>query len=326
MRRRGMTLAPAQRTAAFRADVAAALRPLGFRALAQDKRLKRPAGRGVVEEVAFGSSHRNGPNSAVCWVALIVKDSAIAAVSPRWQAGGNLDVEPFADLVSFDLVEPGQPERLLTLVLRRLSFFDLLRDAPSLLAAASRGPVPGLLHPSLVVPYLRVRLGVDAVRSFAEALLAGRPELWPGFLGGVALSPDAAKMQRDDGAQLGVELARHGAPGDAQRLAASAPPRVVVSTRRDAASLRSHMGLQLRAWGEAHLTPRLARLDDEAVLSVYAEQGRHGALVDAPERLRVLLQALGASPAEPRLAAPSPRFFQYLALAAPYGRPGFDVG
>jgi hypothetical protein len=321
-----MTLAPADRTASFRADVAAELLPRGFTALADNKRLKRSAGRGVVEEVSFSSSHHNGPTSAVCWVALLVNDRAIAAVSPRWQAGGGLNVKPFADDVSCDLALPGQPARLLALVLRRLSFFDLLRDPPALLAAASRGPVPGLLHPALVVPYLRVRLGPEAAQTYAEALLAGRPELWPGFLGGIELAAETPAHGLDDGAQLGLEIARHGAPGDAARLAAAAPPRVAVSTRRDAAHLRSHMGLQLRAWGEAHLTPRLARLDDETVLALYAEQGRQGSQVDSPDRLRVLLAALGASPPEPRQPAPSPRYFQYLARAEPYGRPPFDAG
>ena len=189
---------PSLRTAAFRADVARALAPRGFKALAQDMTLRRAAARGVLESVQFSSSHRNGPSSALCWIALRLTDKAIERLSPHWFAGGELGTDAFAEDISFDLAEPGRHEALLELVQRRLAFFDLLRDPAAVLDAVSRGPVPGLLEPSRVAPYLRARLDSGAVGQYAEALLAGRPELWPAFLGAVRAPPDHVNADRLD--------------------------------------------------------------------------------------------------------------------------------
>ena len=319
-------LAPSVRTAAFRAEVARALLPHGFKALAEDKTLRRAASRGVVESVQFSASHRNSPVTAVCWVALSVTDKAIERVTPGWRAGGELGAAAFGDEVSFDLAEPGRHEALLAHVLERTAFFELLRAPAALLEAASRGPVPGLLEPWRIAPYLHVRLGPDAVARYAEALLAGRPELWPAFMGAVAARPDGVAGTRlDDGSSLAVEAARLGPPGFARALAEAAPRGVAPSTHREAAHLRSHLGLQLRAWGEAEHTPRLAQLDDDAVRALFAAQRATQLPADAPELVALLLAALPGAPSSPRRAAPSPRWSQYAARAEPWGRPAFEL-
>lgn len=319
------SLAPSVRTGAFRASVARALAPLGFRALAENKALRRNAGRGVVESVEFSASHNNGPSSAVCWVALVVTDKGIERVAPGWRAGGGLGTASFGDEVSCDLAEAGTHDALLAHVLMRAAFFDLLRDASAVLDAATRGPIRGFTEAARIVPYLHVRLGPDAVARYAEGLLAGRPELWPAFVGGVNVLPSALPgPSLDEGTALGVESLRFGPPGFARALADAAPPGVAASVRREAAHLRSFLGLQLRAWGEAEHTPRLARLSDDAVLAVYARQKQTGESVDDVRLVRTLLDALPGAPSFPRRVACSPRFFQYLARAEPWSRPEFD--
>jgi hypothetical protein len=319
------SLAPSVRTGAFRASVARALAPLGFRALAENKALRRRAASGVVESVEFSASHHNGPSSAVCWVALVVTDKSIERAAPGWRAGGDLGNASFGDEVSFDLAEAGTHDTLITHVLKRVAFFDLLRDASAVLDAATQGPIRGLVEAARLVPYLHVRLGADAVARYAEGLLAGRPELWPAFVGGVNNLPFAAPgASLDEGTVLGVETVRLGPPGFARELANAAPRGVAASVHREAAHLRSFLGLQLRAWGEAEHTPRLARLSDDAVLAVSARQKQTGESVDDVKLVRTLLAALPGAPTSPRRLACSPRYFQYLARAEPWSRPAFD--
>lgn len=318
-------ISPSVRTAAFRDDVARALAPLGFKALAQNMTLRRSPSRGVVESVSFSASHRNGPHSAVCWIALVVTDKAIAQVCPGWQAGGGLDSIFFAEETSFDLAEAGRAEALEALVLERTAFFDLLRQPDAVLEAASRGPVPGLLEPARIGPYLQVRLGPESVARFAEAMLAGRPELWPAFLGVVqGLMPPQPADRLDHGSSLAVEALTRAPAGFARDLAGRAPAGVVACEQPEAGHLRHHLGLQLRAWGEADQTPGIARLDDATVRSIFERVRASGLPVDHPSHIALLLAHLPGAPRTPRREAPTPRYFQYTARAAPWGRPSFD--
>jgi hypothetical protein len=316
---------PGVRTAAFREGVARALAPLGFKALAQHMTLRRSPARGVVESVSFSASHHNGPHRAVCWIALVVTDKAVAQVCPGWQAGGGLGTDAFGDETSFDLAEEGRAEALLELVRKRTAFFELLQQPSAVLEAASRGPVPGLLKPRQIGPYLHLRLGPEAVARFAEELLAGRPELWPAFLGIVRGSmPPHPGDRLDHGSSLAVEALTRAPPGFARDLAARAPAGVVACEQPEAGHWRHHLGLQLRAWGEADQTPGIARLDDATVRALFERMCETRLPVDHPSHIERLLEALTGAPRTPRRAAPTPRYFQYDARADPWGRPSFD--
>lgn len=318
-------LSPSVRTAAFRDEVARALAARGFVALARNMTLRRSPSRGVVESVRFSASHRNGPHSAVCWIALHVTDKAIARVCPDWQAGGTLGTEAFGDETSFDLAEEGRARALEEFVVEQTAFFDLLQQPSAVLEAVSRGPLPGLLEPARIGPYLQVRLGPEAVARFAEAMLAGRPELWPAFLGVVQeLMPSPSARRLDHGSSLAIESLDRAPAGFARDLAARAPDGVVAATHPEAGHLRHHLGLQLRAWGEEDQTPRLARLDDATVRSVVERMRASGLPVDHRSHIELLLAHLPGAPRTPRREAPTPRYFQYTARAAPWGRPSFD--
>lgn len=318
-------ISPSARTAAFREGVARSLAPLGFKALAQNLTLRRSPARGVVESVSFSASHRNGPHHAVCWISLLVTDKAIAQVCPGWQAGGTLGTDAFGDETSFDLAEEGRAEALEAHLRRQLAFFDLLRQPSALLEAASRGPVPGLLEPRRIGPYLQVRLGPEAVARVTEATLAGRPELWPAFLGVVRGTVAPRPVDRlDHGSSLAVEALTRAPAGFAQDLAARAPAGVVACEHPEAGHLRHHLGLALRAWGEADQTPGIARLDDATVRSLFERMRASGLPTDHPAHIAWLLEALPGAPRTPRRPVPSPRYFQYTGRAEPWGRPSFE--
>jgi len=315
---------PSVRTAAFRADVARVLAARGFKALAKDMTLRRTASKGVVESVRFSASHRNGPLSAMCWVALLVTDKAIERACPGWKAGGDLGTDAFGEQASFDLAEEGRAGALRSLVVERTAFFDLVRDPGAVLEAAVRGPIPGLLEPERLGPYLQVRLGPDAVARYAEGLLAGRPELWPAFVGTVSGLLEPAPTRRlDHGTSLAVEALTRAPSGFARDLAARAPQGVAPCATLEAAHRRHHLGLQLRAWGEAEHTPRLARLDDAALESIFLRIQEPRLPVDHPALIALLLAGLPGAPTTPRRDQPTPRYFQYTARAAPWGRPVF---
>lgn len=305
-----MVVSARDRTATFRAAVAALVAPRGFRALANTKQLKRRAGAGVVEVIAFQASHQNGPTAAVCWVSLAITDKAITALAPGWRCGGPLTSEAFAEAGSWNLVERGEPARMLARVRKRLGFFERMANPAAVLDAVCVGPVAGLLRPDAVAPYLAARLGPAAVARYARALLEGRPELWPGFR--------CATPFADDGGQLATALRTWGPPGGYAAALAAAPAGVARAVRSGPAHLRAFFGLGLRAWGERALTPRLALLDDEAIQQLSDRQRCAAPNVAAPAHIALLLAALGEPPRPPRRRAPTPRKFQYLALAAPY--------
>lgn len=302
---------PAEVTAEFRARLAKELAGDGFVAQRSGKQLVRPGALGK-HCIELTSSHRNAPGDVTCWVSLWFKDAKIAKLDPAWRAGGGLAVEPFADEAPTNVADAAEASALVAHVRSRLSFFRLLEDPGATLEDVCRRFVPGLLHPAQVAPYLRIHGGAAAVERYARALLAGCPELWPGFASTASGAPPRGSARPDYGSELAAILATH-APG----VDIEAPDGVVRTFDRSAANLRSFYGLELRAWGEAAIAARLWTLDDEHVLALSGAHGRLELPIDSPKHVQLTLAALGVerSPARDR---PDPMRFQYHARHAPF--------
>jgi hypothetical protein len=309
---------PAVVTTAFRDRLGHELAARGFVARAGGAAFIRTAAQGT-HRVELSSSHHNVPGDVSCHVALLVLDPAIEALEPGWRAGGGLTTDAFADDLDPNIADLAQADALLAHVLRRLAFFDLLDDAPALLEAASRGYVPGACSPRIVVPHLRARLGAAAAGRYAEALLRGRPELWPSCLGASAprqrrTRPSSALP--DHGTELAQLLARH-APDDAP----SPPAGTASSTNLSQGNYRSFLGLMLRAWGEPEAAGHLRTFDDAAIKRLQAEQERLAGAVFEPGRARQVLSAVTGEQRAPRRDQPTPKFFQYAARHGPFVEP-----
>jgi hypothetical protein len=248
-------------------------------------------------------------------VALWVTDPRVARAESGWRAGGHLGGPEFCDEPPTNVADPMQATELVERIRRRLSFFDLIEDPLSLHRAACLRYVPGLITPQVLVPYLFVHLGPEAAASYGSALLRGRPELWPAFVGAPHQAARHNPGLPDHGTQLALQLAKHGLG-----LAGTGPPAdAVVSTDPVAASLRAFFGLQLRAWGEVDAAALLCRVSDERIQAIRSEQEKlDGPAVDSAPRVNVLLRAVIGEVRAPRRSAPAPRFFQYHVLHGPF--------
>lgn len=303
------TRRPAQVTTEFHQRLAAELEPLGF--VARRKALVRRRGP-TAHRIEFTSSHRNAPGDVTCWIALVAKDARIARIEPAWQAGGELGGPAFFDEPPRNVADPTQADELVGRVRRRLALFNLLDDAPAIQAAVSRRYVPGLVAPGGVVPYLLARLGPDAVAGYAGALLQGRPELWPGFLG-AGRPRGRTNAFPDQGTELALALTKYGV-----EFTAEPPADAVASSNLAAAHLRGFFGLMLRAWGEVDAAGNLRRISDERVKATRARQKQLGTpVVDDVAHAGLVLQELMRDPL-PLRKAPAPRLFQYHVLHAPF--------
>lgn len=306
---------PAEVTALFRARVAAALAPLGFSPRAQGARFVRRRGR-VVEAVELSSSHRNTPDDVTCHVALIVQDPAVRARQPHWRAGGLLDALAPGDPLPQNVADPAQADALLARLLEGLALFDLAADPDRVAAEVGRRYVPGFVEPAVVVPYLSVRLGPDAARTYAASLLEHRHELWPAFASAQAGLPMSRGHARpDQGTELAEALAAH-APGPPL----PAPPDTAPCGDLADANLRCFLGRQLRAWGEPEAARLLRRAPDERIREVRRAQEQRGFSVDDPGAAALAMEAATGEPSPPRREAPRPRYFQYFVLHEPFGR------
>jgi hypothetical protein len=304
------TRRPAIVTDSFRDRLARELGPLGF--AARKKALVRKVGP-TWHRVELSSSHGNVPGDVTAWVTLVVTDPRIARVEPRWRAGGSLGGPEFADDPPSNVADPTQARELVERIRRRLAFFDAVQDPGSVHQAACRRYVPGMVAPRVVVPYLLAHLGAGAVKSYARALLRGRPELWPAFAGAGQQVARRSGLP-DHGTQLAQQLTKHSIT-----LADPPPTDTVVSTDPAAASLRCFFGLQLRAWGEVDTASYLRRLPDERIHVLWAEQERlPGPAVDSAARVSVVLREITGEGRPPRRKAPTPRLFQYHVLHGPF--------
>jgi hypothetical protein len=140
-------------------------------------------------------------------------------------------------------------------------------------------------------------------------LLGGRPELWPAVAGRED-SRDARQpnVLTDHGTQIA------GALSDAELAALEVPSDVVCSTERQAKALRSHFGLQLRAWGEPAAAALLRRCDDRAIVSTRESvQALADSSVTSSEAARLVLSLACGEDRAPRRSAPEPKFYQYYA-------------
>jgi hypothetical protein len=299
---------PAHVTEDLRGRLARELGPLGF--AVRSKAFVRRAS----QRIEMSSSHRNAPGDVTAWIALVVTDPRIARVQAGWRAGGQLGGGEFYDDPPRNVAERSQADELVERIRRRLAFFDLVEDPDALLRSACSRYVPGMVAPRVVVPYLLVRLGASAVETYARALLRGRPELWPAFVGAARRNAtSSARHSPDHGTELAWQLAKHGiAPGE------PAPPDAVVSVDPAAANLRCFFGRQLRAWGEPEAAALLLRVTDDRIHALRAEQELlPGPVVDSVAYAQVVLrEVVGDRP--PRRKAPSPRLFQYHVLHAPF--------
>lgn len=302
---------PAEVTADFHAQLAEELADAGFVIKRSGKVLVRAGALGK-HRIELSSSHRNSQGDVTCWVTLWFTDATVEKLDPSWRAGGGLAVEPFADEPPMNVADAAEANALIAHVRSRLSFFTLLEDPSATLEAACRCFVPGLLHPAQVAPYLLAHGGTTAVERYARALLAGCPELWPGFASTASGAPPKGSARPDDGSELAVMLARH-APG----VEVEAPIDVVRTADRGAANLRGFYGLELRAWGEAPVAARLRTLDDKRVLELSRAHAQLKLPIDSPEHVQLTLAALGME-RRPARDRPIPRHFQYHARHAPF--------
>lgn len=304
---------PAEVTEEFRARLASVLLPLGFEVRARRATLVRKRG-GATHRIELSSSHHNRPGDVTCWVTLRHEDRVVRAVSPGWVAGGGLGLAPFSngDPLPKNVADSRDASALIALVLERLAFFDVMDDPQAVLGRVSVGYFPGLVDPILIVPYLRAHLGAGAVGAYASALLGGRPELWPAIAGHAA-APEQPDVFADHGTQLA------GALSAAELAALEVPSDVVRSTERQAKALRSHFGLQLRAWGEPEAAAFLRRCDDRAIVSTRESvQGLPDSSVTSLDAARLVLSLACGEDRAPRRSAPEPRFYQYYAGHAPF--------
>lgn len=301
---------PAEVTASFRGELGELLLPLGFQMRAKGAKWVRKVDHGV-HRVELGSSHHNHPGQVAAWISLFYEDKATRKSEPRWCAGGGLNVAAFSsgDKLPENIAEPAEARALLAVVASQLRFFDLLDDARSLLRAVSTGYVGGMLEPARILPYLRARLGAEAVRSYVAALLRGRPELLPAFVG-VRQKPSTAgkDLLTDD---HGTQLASHLVEADAWSDRAL-PFEAVASFRREARALRCFLGRLLRAWGEVPAAGSLRNADDKTVQDTYkAIEALQRPVVGNVEAATVVLQRVSGEARPPRRSAAVPHFFQY---------------
>lgn len=289
---------PAEVTASFRARLAERLEPLGFTTLMAA--FVRKSGK-AVQRVELGSSHYNGPGDVACRIALALIDKTVA---PDWRTGGGLSYEPFADELDENIADSANADALIELVLARLSsFFALLDDPSKALLEVQRRYVQGFHEPRVIVPYLRARLGDDAVRSYARALLSARHELLPSWLG-----PLKRANHYDHGGELKKLV---------PDLVLELPKDTVAGHDPAAGHLRASFGLQLRAWGEPEAARRLRTLDDATLEQLHEAQEKLDARVDSLPSVQLLLDALGERRA-PARAAPEPRHWQYEVRHPPF--------
>jgi hypothetical protein len=240
-------------------------------------------------------------------VSLAITDRAVAALAEHWSAGGPLDENTFREIPELDITVPASATRLVTLITKELPFFDLAAAPAKLLAAAQRRYVPGFVAPTTIAPYLRVHLGPEAVGTYADGMLRGRPELWPAFVGKLGTS---GGVQPDHGTELARMLATL-----APSHTIAAPPRgTVTCTDLRAANLRAHFGLQLRAWGEPDAAGLLRRVDDAAIRALYSER----TTVDDRDYAARVLHAATGEKRRPARTKPTPRYYQYQVLHGPW--------
>lgn len=279
--------------------------PLGFEARRGGATLVRRPRKAITHRIDVGSSHRNAPGSVAADIVLEYDDTRVAKVEPGWRAGGPLH-SLFGEALRVNVAERAQADSLVEVLRTHVAFFDLLDRPDALAAEVKRRYVPGIPHPTKVVPFLAVHLGSDAAAAYGRDLLAARPELGSGFL------RDAAgdRNQPDDGGGLAQMLARH-AP-DAGLVVA---PRTLAARSREDAFRRQALGLRLRAWGEPDAAAAIRTLATDALDPLEALPP----LVDDPARVAAVLSLLGEHRA-PRRSAPSPRLFQYPVL-----HPSFDA-
>lgn len=296
----------------FRHRLLAELAPLGFEVRAKGAKLCRKRAE-ATHRIELSSSHRNQPGDVTCWVTLLHEDKATRAAVRGWQAGGGLGSAAFSDgePLPTNIADPEEARQLLDLVFDKLAFFDVMDNPTAALSLVSSGYLAGFVDPVVVVPFLRARLGAPAVTAYARALLSARQELWPAFVGHDAeLDAEVGIPQfADHGTQLGLALA------PAEKLdSLQAPPDVVRSHQRSAKALRSHFGLQLRAWGEAEAACLLRRIDDDAIVRAgEAIDNLADGTVSSVSAARLVLALATGEDRLPGRAAPSPRFFQYYA-------------
>lgn len=303
---------PIEVTRDFRERLARDLADRGFAARRQASVFVRRTGK-LTEGVHLSSSHHNTPGDVTCWIDLSIEDKEIAARAPGWRAGGGLGSPAFKQDHDWNIADFENADRLLDHILASLSFFALAADPGEILRQVCTRYVGGFVDPSVVAPYLAVRLGGDAVVTYARSLLAGRPELWPGFVGQRDGAIAASRARPGHGTELAMAIATY-----ASDAAVDVPADVVRAQELVAANLRCALGLQLRAWGEPEAAALLRRLDDDRVTRLRETQTLAGMTVDDPISAGMALRAATGEDRAPRRSTPSPRLFQYHVLHDPF--------
>jgi hypothetical protein len=301
-------------TDAFRARLARLLEPAGFAARAKGASFVRKQGKNT-HRIRLSSSHYNSPGRVSCFIDFTFEDSAVRKRVPNWSAGGKLDLSGFGEAPS-NIAVRGEASALLSLVSTTTAFFDFMENPRTVLQQVSRRYVPGVDRPAVVVPYLAVHLGGAGISEYAAALLAGRPELWPAFLGARELGEgdDTNLHLREDGAALALSMARVGLD-----VALSAPRDAVVSRETLGAHGRAFFGLLLRAWGEPDAAAGLRRVDDARIVALgVARDALRNKTVDSLDAASLVLHAATRERRRPRRSAPKPRFFQHTVLHEPF--------
>jgi hypothetical protein len=304
---------PSEVTQDFRLALAERLAPHGFIPQAKGANCVRRRGK-ITDRVELSSSHLNAPGDVTCFVALAVHDAEIRRRMQKWQAGGVLSGPHFAEAVPRNIADPAQAQQLLERVERGLEFFELVNDAPTLERELWRRYVPGFAEPDVIVPYLFVRLGQDAAARYADALLSGRPELWPSFASERAGMPRTGTAQPDHGMKLATALRAHAIIFDSP-----APEGSVLSLHSGAANLRCFFGRQLRAWGETDAARALLRVTDETLLATRsAQEALKRPLTTDPEAVQLVLRAVTGEVRPLCRERPTPIHFQYHVLHEPF--------
>lgn len=272
--------------------VRAQLEAAEFKALASGGRFVRKRDR-TRHRVEFSGAGGAQPS-------LIFEDAVVRRLVPDWRAGGPLSGPAFA----LDL--PSAQPRLARTLVEQLSFFDWLESPEAVGHDVSCRYVAGFIDPALIVPYLVAHLGPNGVERYAAGLLAGRSELTPAFASELRARGRTVDRAADHGTQLAQALRRF-VPGVRPAL----PDGVCPSTSAAARNLRCFFGRQLRAWGEPGCAQALARVDDETIQRLHGAQlALRTPVTSSVEAVRLVMAAVGTERA-PRVAAPSPRFFQY---------------
>lgn len=305
----------------FRVMLARRLAPLGFEARARHQSLVRKRGKDV-HRVEF-RSRRDWESLASEWPSLFVEDAATRKLVKGWRAGGSLGQEDFGGEGRPSAADAQDPSTLAAFCFERLSFFDWMDDPEAVLRDVSARYVLGLTEPVQIAPYLRTRLGAEAVASYAQALLDGRPELAPAFLTELASLEHAHEARLDGAGQLdhGAQLARV-VHAYAEGRALHVPSGTVRSTLKTARHLRCFFGRQLRAWGETAIAHELHRVEDAAIQATYErEEEMRGRPLLREGAAGLVIELVTGTRRPPRNAEPKPRLFQYHSLMAePFGR------